>query len=236
MGQKVNPKSFRLIIDKDWNSRWITKSLYAHTILADEIIRNAINEKLGRVGIDKIVIERNAQETKVIIHSSRPGVIIGRSGRGIQDLKKHIEKRFSQSTNFNLINSQVPAQEISEIKKKLSSNIKLNIAEIRIQEKSASLIAQDIANQLEKRMPYRKVIKRTMSKIQGNRSILGVKIKVAGRLGGVDIARSEKFTYGSIPLATLKANINYACVPAKTTHGVIGIKVWIHISEEDSKK
>lgn len=236
MGQKVNPKSYRLILDKDWNSRWITKSLYAYTILADSIIRDAINGKLGKVGIDKIVIERNAQETKVIIHTSKPGIIIGRSGKGIQELKKCIERNLMSSTNYSLINSQVPISKINEIKKKLSSNIKLNISEIRNHERSASLVAQDIASQLERRMPYRKVVKRILSKIESNRTILGAKIAVAGRLGGVDIARREKFTYGSIPLATLKSNVDYAYIPAQTTHGVIGVKVWIYSEDLQDKK
>ncbi len=235
MGQKVNPKSLRLILNKNWNSRWISKDLYAYTIAADSIIRDSINEKLGRVGIDKIIIERNAQETKVTIHTSRPGVIIGRSGKGIQDLKSYIERKFEKDTCFKLINSQLTSARINEIKKTLSSNIKLNIAEIRIQEKSASLVAQDIANQLEKRMPYRRVIKRILSKIESTREVYGAKILVAGRLGGVDIARSERFSYGSIPLSELKSNVDYAYVPANTTHGMIGIKVWIYIIEEEKK-
>lgn len=235
MGQKVNPKSLRIILDKKWDSRWISKNLSAYTLAADNIIRDAIYEKLGRIGIDKIVIERGAQETKITIHTSRPGIIIGRSGRGIEDLKKYIQKKFNQSTSFKLINSQISASNLNQIKKMLFSNIKLNISEIRQQETSASLVAQDIANQLEKRLPYRKVINRTLSKIKSNRSILGAKISVAGRLAGVDIARTEKFSYGSIPLARLRSNVDYAYIPANTTHGMIGVKVWIYQKEKDKK-
>jgi small subunit ribosomal protein S3 len=231
MGQKVNPKSQRLILNKDWDSRWISQKLFAYTILADNIIRSAVMEKISNAGIARIVIERGNQENKIIIHTSRPGVVIGRSGRGITDLKKYIEKKLDQSTDFKLINSQLSQKDLMQIKKKLSHNLKLSISEIREHQMHAQLVAQDIANQLEKRMPYRKVIKKTISKIESNRKINGIKISVSGRLNGAEIARTEKFTSGSIPLATFKSNVDYAYVPSKTTHGVIGVKVWIYIKD-----
>ena len=181
MGQKVNPKSQRLILNKDWDSRWISQKLFAYTILADNIIRSAVMEKISNAGIARIVIERGNQENKIIIHTSRPGVVIGRSGRGITDLKKYIEKKLDQSTDFKLINSQLSQKDLIQIKKKLSHNLKLSISEIREHQMHAQLVAQDIANQLEKRMPYRKVIKKTISKIESNRKINGIKI-MEGRL------------------------------------------------------
>ncbi len=228
MGQKANPKSLRLTISKDWDSRWISKNLFAYILLADDIIRKAIATKLPNSGINRVIIERGAQETIINIHTSRPGVVIGRSGKGIVDLKKYIEKQIISSTNFNLINSRVDIKAINEIKKQIITNIKINITEIRDAETYAMINAQDIAAQLEKRMPYRKVIKRLLSKVEHNKKIKGIKICVAGRLGGVDIARTEKFSQGSIPLSSLKSNVDYAYVPAKTTQGVIGVKVWIY--------
>jgi len=232
MGQKVNPKSFRLILTKDWESRWISKNLFAYNILADDITRKAIYKKFENIGINRIIIERSPQETKITIESSRPGSIIGRNGKGVLELKNIIERAVTSSSNFRLINSTVPIKKINDIKKKLIYNIKINISEIRNPETYAKLVAQDIANQLIKRMPYRRVIKKTISKVTSLKQVLGVKISVAGRLGGVDIARSEKFSEGSIPLATIKTNVDYACVPALTTHGIVGIKVWIYKSDK----
>lgn len=228
MGQKANPKSLRLIINKDWDSQWIAKNLFAYMLLSDCIIRRAIAEKLINAGINRVVIERGAQEIKIIIHSSRPGVIIGRSGKGINDLKKYIENSINSSTDFKLINSQIDEKVLADIKKKISSNIKINITEIREPETYAAINASDIAIQLEKRMPYRKVIKRTLSKITNNRKVKGVKVCVSGRLGGVDIARTEKLSVGSIPLASFKLDVDYAYTPAKTANGIIGVKVWIY--------
>lgn len=228
MGQKVNPKSLRLLITKDWESRWITKNLFAYNVLADDITRKAIYKKFENIGINRIVIERSPQETKITIETSRPGTIIGRNGKGIEELKNIIKNAINSSSNFRLINSTVPINTINDIKKKLIHNIKINITEIRDSETYAKLVGQDIANQLIKRMPYRRVVKKTISKVTSSKQVMGVKISVAGRLGGVDIARSEKFSEGSIPLATIKTNVDYAYVPALTTHGIIGIKVWIY--------
>jgi len=232
MGQKVNPKSLRNLINKDWDSRWINKELFAYILAADHIIRNAIRGKIGRNGIARIIIERNMQETKIIILTSKPGLIIGRSGKGINDLKAHIEKVFYKDDSFKLINSRVEEDKLFEIKKKLMTNIKIAIQEIKDPGLSANLIGQEVANQLEKRIPYRKAVKRTLSRLSENKKIIGVKIKVAGRLDGVDIARNEKFSHGSIPLSTIKANVDYAYTPAQTTHGIIGIKVWIYREED----
>lgn len=233
MGQKVNPKSYRITLNKDWDSRWITKVLYPYMLAADDIIRNTAYKMLGaKASVDKIIVERGQQENKIEILTSRPGIVIGRSGKGIQDLKKAIEHNILTSTVFRLINSNKPEKEIQDIKKKLASNIKITISEIREPELRSNLIAQDIANQLERRMPYRKVIKKTISKVMANRKVKGIKISVSGRLGGVDIARTEKFTEGTIPLSTLKTNISYSYIQAKTIQGTIGVKVWICIKDQ----
>lgn len=236
MGQKANPKSIRLVLNKDWDSRWINKNIFAYIILADKIIRDTIYNKLGKTGINKIVIERGAQEIKITIFSSRPGSIIGRSGKGIMDLKKEIERNIEKSTNFNLINSKLDIKNINEIKKKLYTNIKINISEIRNHEMYAQIVAAEIAIQLEKRVMYRKAVKRSMSKVMANKNVLGIKVKVSGRLGGVEIARSEKFLEGSIPLSTFKKDIDYSYVPAMTNSGVVGIKVWIYKNNIENKK
>lgn len=228
MGQKVNPKSLRLLLTKDWDSRWISKNNIAYMLAADHIIRNSVLEKIGKNGIARVVIERNSQEVKIIIFTSRPGIIIGRSGKGILELKQYIEKKFENYDNLKLINSRISESKIKDIKKKLISNLKIVIEEIKDPQSSAQLMGLEIAAQLEKRIPYRKAVKKIITKISGSRNIKGVKINVAGRLGGVDIARSERFAYGSIPLSTIKANVDYAYVPALTTHGIIGVKVWIN--------
>lgn len=228
MGQKVNPKSLRLLLTKDWDSRWISKNNIAYTLAADHIIRNSVIEKIGKNGIARVVIERNSQEMKIIIFTSRPGIIIGRSGKGILELKQYIEKKFEKYDNFKLINSKVSESKIKDIKKKLINNLKIVIEEIKDPQSSAKLMGLEIGAQLEKRIPYRKAVKKIITKLSSSRNIKGVKINVAGRLGGVDIARSERFTYGSIPLSTIKANVDYAYIPALTTHGIIGVKVWIY--------
>lgn len=230
MGQKVNPLSYRLTINKNWQSRWLNKLLYPYFLAGDTIIRNSIRKKLGRsAGIAKIEIERGEQELKVIIHTSRPGVIIGRSGKGIQEIKNHIVSALRKAKEFKLINNMLSIQELDKIKEKVISNIKINITEIRNPEMYSQLVAENIANQLEKRMPYRKVVKQTLEKVSSHKEIKGVKICVSGRLGGVDIARREKFSNGSIPLATLRAQVDYASVPAQLAKaGTIGIKVWIY--------
>lgn len=228
MGQKVNPKSLRLLISKDWESKWISKNLFAFNLLADQIIRENVYKKFNNVGINRIIIERSPQENKITIQTSRPGMIIGKNGQGIAELKKIIENKTLSNTNFSLINSKFGIKKINDIKKKLINNIRINIVELRDSNTYAKIIAQDISSQLERRMPYRKVVKKTISKVMTSRIVTGIKIQVSGRLGGVDIARSEKFLEGSIPLGSIKTNVDYAYISSLTTHGIVGVKVWIY--------
>lgn len=230
MGQKVNPKSFRLSLNKNWQSRWISKNLFAYMLCADTIIRQAIKDKLGRkASIDSIEIERGVQEQKISIHTSQPGIIIGRQGKGITELKEYIESKLKYSRLFLLINSSITPEALEHIMHKLISNMKININEIRNPETKAQLVADNIATQIEKRMHYRRVIKQAIERVMNNKDIKGIKICISGRLGGIDIARSEKFSKGSIPLGTLRAVVDYAYCPAQLAYaGTIGIKVWIY--------
>ncbi len=209
MGHKISPQSYRLPWKKDWQSRWFVsqKSAFAKNLLADQKIRQYTFKKFGfNAAIDKIEIERRVGELKIIISTARPGIIIGRQGQGVIQLKEKLEKEIAISP------------------------IKLDIIEVKKPELSASIMAQTIATQIEKRIAYRRAIKQALEKIMAS-GAKGVRIAISGRLGGAEIARREKFSNGSVPLATLRANIDYAQVDALTKYGTIGIKVWINIPE-----
>lgn len=226
MGQKVNPISFRLIEKKDWRSLWFAQKDYPLLLLEDLTLRDAIREKLGKLaGIDRVEIKRDQQEIVIDIQTSKPGIIIGRSGQGIDDLKKFLEKKLLRFRNLN--KNIFPRLKKIKSPRDLIPRIKINIIEIRVAELSANLMAQNIATQLEKRIAYRRAVKQTMKKIM-EKGAKGIKIAVAGRLGGVEIARKEKFSQGSIPLRKIKADIDYGQIDAFTTYGVIGVKVWIY--------
>lgn len=207
MGHKVNPVSFRLQTRKNWQSKWFaSKSDYSAALHEDIQIRDAINSHLDRrAAIDKIEIERSPNAVEVTVYTARPGVVIGRGGVGVEELKKKLAK-------------------------KIESPISLNIEEVKQPELRAQLVADNIANQLERRISFRRAMKST-SDATMRAGALGVKIIVSGRLNGADMARTEKEVLGSIPLHTLRANIDYAHTNAVTTYGVIGVKVWIHRDE-----
>lgn len=207
MGHKVNPVSFRLQTRKNWQSKWFaSKRDYSAALHEDIQIRDAINSHLDRrAAIDKIEIERSPNAVEVTVYTARPGVVIGRGGAGVEELKKKLAK-------------------------KIESPISLNIEEVKQPELRAQLVADNIANQLERRISFRRAMKST-SDATMRAGALGVKIIVAGRLNGADMARTEKEVLGSIPLHTLRANIDYAHANAVTTYGVIGVKVWIHRDE-----
>lgn len=207
MSHKVHPKIFRVRETKDWVSRWIGKKRYAATLEEDFRIREFLLKKLKDAFVESVEIERVAGSLVVIINSGRPGIIIGRGGAGIELLKKELQKKLS------------------------SKDVRLEIREIKNQFESAALIAQNIAQQLEKRMPHRRVLKQTMQKIMANKGIQGARLEVAGRLGGADIARREGLKEGRLPLQTLRANVDYALVEAKTTYGTVGVKVWLYKGE-----
>jgi len=202
MGQKVNPNGFRLGINRTWSSRWFSKSNYAKFLHQDLEIKSYVEKKLKNASIAKINIERAAKKLRISIYSSRPGIIIGKKGADIEDLKNKLTK---------LSNLEVF----------------LDIKEIRKPEVEAKLVAENIATQLEKRVSFRRAMKKSVQSSM-RLGAKGVKVLCSGRLGGAEIARNEKYNEGSVPLHTLRSDIDYATAEAETTYGIVGIKVWIN--------
>ena len=202
MGQKVNPNGFRLGINKTWSSRWFSKSNYAKFLHQDLEIKSYVEKKLKNASIAKINIERAAKKIRISIFSSRPGIIIGKKGADIEDLKNKLTK---------LSNLEVF----------------LDIKEIRKPEVEAKLVAENIATQLEKRVSFRRAMKKSVQSSM-RLGAKGVKVLCSGRLGGAEIARNEKYNEGSVPLHTIRSDIDYATAEAETTYGIVGIKVWIN--------
>lgn len=214
MGHKVSPISFRLQVDKNWQSRWFSKKDYATLLHEDIKIRKTILTDLGiRAGVAKVEIERNANQVSVTVFTSKPGVVIGRGGQGALELKNKLGKL---------------------VKGKIKD---INIMEIKNPDANAQLVADNIAGQLERRMPFKRAMKQSVEKATRS-GAKGIKIIVAGRLNGAEIARSEKASKGKIPLATLDALIDYGTSRARTTYGILGVKVWIYngMKEHDKKK
>mgnify|MGYP000660480034 CR=1 FL=1 len=202
MGQKVHPKIIRVGINRDWSSKWFATKDYAKFLLEDHKIRQIINKKHQNAGIADIEILRSANDAKVIIYTSKPGVLIGRGGAGIEIIKK-------------------------EIQKVTKDKIGVAIEEVDLADNHAKLIGRNIADQIEKRIPYRRAIKQALENAMKS-GVRGVRVRVSGRLNGAEIARSEPFIKGKIPLSSLREDIDYAHVPANTTYGVIGVKVWVY--------
>ncbi len=223
MGHKIRPNSFRLGIIRDWNARWFPKKGSFKTFLEEDVlIRDIIGKKIGAAGIDQVLIERSGDGCRVSIRAAKPGLIIGRGGKGIEDLLSLIKRSISKLRKEKRTTNQV--------------SISLNIEEIKRSEVSASVVAQNIAKDLERRMPFRRLIKKYLESVLQNREVRGAKIKVAGRLDGAEIARSEFLAKGNLPLQTLRTNIDYGQATAYTTFGTIGIKVWINKGEVFEKK
>jgi len=212
MAHKTHPKVLRLKKLEDWNSRWLNKKKLPQYLKEDFKIREFIKNKLGSVGIDKIEIERFSGKINVIISTARPGLIIGRGGAGVELLKKELERLISP--------------------KKEKREIKIEIKEIKDPWTSATLVAQWIAGQLEKRVPYRRVLKRALSKIMSHKEFEGARVQVSGRLDGVEIARTEWLQQGKLPRQTLRSDIDYGFSEAYCTYGAIGVKVWIYKGEK----
>ena len=206
MGHKVNPTIFRIGATRTWNSKWFAKKDYISRLRQDVVMRKYLETKLREASLDNIQIDRNAESVDVSIYTARPGVIIGRGGAGIDDIKKHI---------------------VTNILKNKKIKLNINIKEVPKPSLSARIIAQTAALDLEKRMPYRRVMKKYIEQVMKG-GAKGVKIVCAGRLGGVDIARTEKLSEGKIPLHTIRADIDYARLVARTTYGAVGVKVWIY--------
>lgn len=202
MGKKVSPYSFRLGITTDWKSKWFSRRNFKDNLLQDIAIRKHLNKKLEKASVADILIERNSKEVNVIIHSAKPGMVVGRGGEAIGLLQKELKGLFSNSFT-------------------------VTVQEIRNPDADAALVAKSVAEQIERRFPFRRVCKMAVDKAKESK-LKGIKIRVAGRLNGVDIARSETYNYGTVPLHTLRADIDYARAEANTTYGVIGIKVWTY--------
>jgi small subunit ribosomal protein S3 len=219
MGQKINPNSFRSGIVKNWPTRWFFRGSYRKYLTEDEAIRNTIFKKISESGIAGIEIERTQGSLRVFIKSARPGSIIGRGGKGIEDL------------NIAIANA------IRKVRKTKSPiNLNVNIEELKRTEISANYVAQQIAWDLENRMKFRRTMKKYIEQVQQNKDIKGVKIYLSGRLDGNEIARREWLAKGSIPLQTIRADIDYGTATANTTAGTIGIKVWVYKGDILSNK
>jgi len=206
MGQKVNPHGLRVGVIKDWDSRWYAESDFADNLVEDYNIRKYLKKKLYSAGISKIEIERASDRVKVIIFTAKPGLIIGKGGQEIEVTKNEVSK---------LTNGK---------------KVLIDIKEIKRPDKDAQLVAENIAQQLENRVSFRRAIKSAMSRTL-KAGALGIKASVAGRVGGADIARTESYSEGTIPLQTLRADIDYGFAEADTTYGKLGIKVWIYKGE-----
>ncbi len=209
MGQKVNPHGIRLGINKTWSSRWFSKKDYTKLLHQDLKIKSYVENKLKNASISKINIERAAKKLRLSIFSSRPGIIIGKKGADIETLKNDLAKM----SNLEVF---------------------LDIKEVRKPEVEAKLVAENIANQLEKRISFRRAMKKAVQSAM-RLGAKGVKVVCSGRLGGAEIARTEKYHEGSVPLHTLRGDIDYATAEADTTYGICGIKVWINKGEILSK-
>ena len=205
MGQKVNPNGLRLGINKTWLSRWYSKANYVKLLHEDLEIRKYVQEKLSSASISKVIIERAAKKLRLTIYSSRPGIIIGKKGADIESLKNKLT-------------------EMSKLE------VYLDIKEVRKPEVEAKLVAENIASQLEKRISFRRAMKKAVQSSM-RLGVKGVKVVCSGRLGGAEIARTEKYHLGSVPLHTLRSDIDYATAEAETTYGICGIKVWINKGE-----
>lgn len=207
MGQKINPRSMRLQVDKEWGSRWFATKSYATQLIEDIKLRKAVETKLSkRSGLAKIVIERSPNLLSVTIHTSKPGVVIGRGGSGTEELKKQLSKISSEP-------------------------IKISIEEVKKPETNAALVAENVASQLERRISFRRAMKMSAENAMKS-GALGAKVTVSGRLNGAEMSRRETVAQGSIPLHTIRADIDYAQALARTTYGVIGVKVWIYKGEK----
>src|SRR5574344_227430 len=205
MGQKVNPHGLRVGVIKDWDSKWYAEADFADNLVEDYKIRKYLKEKLYSAGVSKIEVERASDRLKVIIHTAKPGIVIGKGGAEIEKLKKEVQKFTS---------------------KKLVVDIK----EVRRPDKDAQLVAENIALQLENRVSFRRAMKSTMSRTMRS-GAKGIKTSCSGRLGGADMARTEFYSEGTIPLQTLRADIEYGFAEANTTYGKVGVKVWIYKGE-----
>lgn len=211
MSHRVHPYAHRLGIIRDWKSRWFSpKNSYKANLKSDILIREFLTNRFRGMYVSNIEIERGQKTLRIIIETSRPGMIIGRSGEGTVKLQNDI---VNNTKKFGITSKE---------------EIKIDIKEVRYPETNATIVAQMIAEGLEKRLPFRRVIKQTLEKIMANKGALGAKIELSGRLGGADMSRVEKLRKGRVPLQTMRADVDFARYEARMTYGQIGIKVWIY--------
>lgn len=210
MGQKVNPHGLRVGVIKEWDSKWYAEKDFADNLIEDQKIREYVKKKLFNSGVSKIEIERTSDRCKVIVHTAKPGVVIGKGGAEIEKLKEDIQKL----TDKKLV---------------------VDVKEIKRPDREAQLVAENIALQLENRVSFRRAMKSTMSRSM-RAGVKGIKTAVSGRLGGADMARTEFYSEGTIPLQTLRADIDYGFAEADTTYGKVGVKVWIYKGEIFAKQ
>ncbi len=215
MSHTVHPYSHRLGIIRDWKSRWFsTDKKYRNYLKADVLMRKFLFKKLETMYVGAIDIERNDKMTRIVIKTSRPGLVVGRSGENAIKLRAELDKFMKKN---NIENG--------------SGDLKIDVEEIRSAESNATLVALSVKDQLEKRMPFRRVLKQTVEKVMANRDVKGVRIRIGGRLNGADMARTEELKKGQIPLQTFRADIDFARIKAKIAQGDLGIKVWIYRGE-----
>lgn len=223
MGQKIRPNSLRLGIIEDWNAQWFAVKSFKDRLQEDEAIRTIVYKHAENAGIAHLKIERTGDQCKITLKVARPGMVIGRGGKGIEIISKEIEKKIKAL--------------IAKRKKGDLPAINLTVEEVRNSEMSAPIVAKHIAEDLEKRIPFRRTMKKYLELMMQNKDVKGAKIKLSGRLDGAEISRREQLSKGSLPLQTLRANIDYGTGTAFATYGTVGVKVWIYKGEVfDEKK
>lgn len=216
MGQKIRPDSFRLGYTKDWNAKWFARGGFGAQLEEDVLIRKMITDKIKMAGIVRVVIERSVNNAyRVFVKAAKPGLVIGRGGQGIEELTKFLTDGLKALFRKRGVKNPTVA-------------LSLTVEELKRTEVASAYIAQSVAWELEKRLPYRRAMKRAIETAMQNHEVEGIKIRVAGRLNGADIARAEFLAQGKLPLQTLRANIDYATATANTIYGAIGIKVWVY--------
>lgn len=211
MGHKANPIGMRIGITASWKSRWFGGKLYQKHLREDILMREFIMKEWKNAAIAGVEIERSSGSVRLVIGTSRPGVLIGRGGTGVEDMTRSIKRRFFSGRRVDL---------------------KLDVQEVKHFEENAVLVAEQVAEQLERRLPFRRVLKGTLDQVEKNRSVRGVKIEISGRLGGAEMSRREWLSRGTLPLHTLRADIDFAKATARTTYGAIGVKVWLYRGEK----
>jgi small subunit ribosomal protein S3 len=217
MGQKIDPRDLRMGINKTWSSRWYNNKNYKDVLKKDIEINEYILKEYKTAAISHVEIERSVAKLRIVIFTNRPGVLIGRGGKGLEDMRRKLERKF-------LFNEKLQVQ--------------IDVNEVKSIEEDAQLLADEAAMQIEKRVAFRRVMKMMIDKVMQNRNVMGVKIELAGRLGGAEMSRNEWLAKGNIPLHTIRANIDFAKSTAYTTYGTIGVKVWLNkkIDNEQENK